>query len=290
MATVFGSYDQGSLDEQYDNRAKVGAKLKDYLSFYATQSLLTRATLPASLNVSYGPSGPETLDIFPGEGDGPLPVQLFIHGGYWKALDAKDFSYVARAFQSRGILTLVLNYGFLPGISMAELVAQCARAVVWTYRNITEFGGDPERIFISGHSAGGHLAAMMLMTDWQSLSVPQDVIKGAVGISGLYDLEPVKLCFINEDLKLTADDVARFSPVCHAPGTKAPLLLTVGAEEGPEYLRQSADLAAAWSAAGIHSRSTPMEGHNHFSIIEELNDPGSALAQLMCEQMGVDTD
>jgi len=287
MSSIFGAYDQAALDREYDNRAKIGDKLNFYLDSYAAGSLSVRASMPSSQNISYGPSGPETLDIFPAPVDGAQPVQIFIHGGYWKTLDSKDFSFVVRAFRPRGVLSVVVNYGLMPQISMAGLVAQCTRAVAWVQRNIADYGGDPERIFLSGHSAGGHLAAMMLVADWPALGLSSDVIKGAVGISGLYDLEPVQKCFVNQELGLSDADVDDFSPVRHHPAGPAPLILTVGANEGPEYLRQSREMAAAWESHGIQAQYLPMANHDHFSIILELNDPDSALTGLICRQMSV---
>ena len=166
MTKVFGDYDQAGLDGEYDNRTKVPESM-DMLQSFAAQSAELRDVMPAQLGVSFGPDGEEVLDIFPAPAGtaGPAPIQVFIHGGYWKMMTKDEFSYVARAFTPRGCATVVVNYGLIPAVDMDELVRQCRAAMAWTYRNADTFGGDRERIFVSGHSAGGHLVAMMMATD-----------------------------------------------------------------------------------------------------------------------------
>lgn len=288
MATaIFRDYDRAALDREYDNRAKV-PEFADYLTRWARESARARAELPCRLDVPYGPSPAETLDVFrPGPGaGGRVPVQVFLHGGYWRALDKADFSFVARAAQPAA--TVVPNYGLIPAVDMDELVRQCRAAVAWVYRNADTFGGDPGRLFVSGHSAGGHLCAMLLATDWPAFDrLPADLIKGGCGISGLYDLEPIRLCFLNETLKLAPDTVRRHSPVHLVPRAPAPLLLPVGALEGSEYHRQTADLAAAWRRLGVACDVMDLAGHHHFSIVSELEEPSRPLTRALRRQMGL---
>jgi arylformamidase len=171
---------------------------------------------------------------------------------------------------------------------MDELVRQCRAAVTWIHRNAPSFGGDPARIFVSGHSAGGHLVAMLLATDWPRFAgLPADVIKGGAGISGLYDLEPIRLCYLNDTLKLTPETARRNSPVHLTPVSRAPLLLPLGGDEGPEYHRQTEDLAAAWRKQRAACEVMDMAGHNHFSIVALLEDPASALSRAILRQMGL---
>lgn len=282
---IFLDYDRAALDREYDNRAKVSGAA-ELVARYSEQSRQARAELPAQLDVSYGASAAETLDIFTVESPSPAPVQVFFHGGYWRALHKDDFSFVARAFRPAGAITVVVNYALMPGVGMDELVRQCRAALAWLWRNAGSFNADPGRIAISGHSAGGHLVAMMMATDWPAFEsgLPGDLIKAGCGISGLYDLEPIRLCFLNDDLQLTPQDVARNSPIrlsAHNPG---PLLLAVGALEGPEYLRQTQALVEAW-----RNRPEPwvMEGLNHFTIVAQLNDPASDLSRAVQRQMGL---
>lgn len=296
--TVFRSYDQKALDAEYNNRNKV-ADAADWLARYATASARARAEIPGRLDVAYGPGPGETLDVFwasqgglasqggPAAGAGSAPVQVFIHGGYWHRLDKADFSFVARAFHPAGAAVVVINYALIPTVDMDELVRQCRAAVAWVHRQAPSFGGDPARIFVSGHSAGGHLVAMLMATDWTALGLPADVIRAGCGISGLYDLEPIRLSYLNEVLGLTPEQARRHSPVLLAPTARAPLLLPLGGDEGPEYHRQSEDLARAWRGHGLQCEVMDMPGLNHFSIIGQLEDPSSELTRAILGQMGL---
>lgn len=295
MTKVFANYDQAALDAEYNNSEKV-PDAADKLQKYADMSAELRSQLAGRLGVAYGPDQEEVLDIFPAleaaKGPAsPAPIQVFIHGGYWMKMTKDDFSYVARAFAPKGCATVVINYALIPAVGMDELVRQCRAALAWTHRNAASIGGDPDRIFISGHSAGGHLVAMMMATDWLefddlSPTLPRDLIKGGCGISGLYDLEPIRLCYLNEVLTLTGIEAARNSPVQMKPGGSGKLLLTVGGEEGPEYRRQSEDLAAAWRGHGVDVEVAVLEKQNHFTIVEQLSDPDAELSRLILQQMG----
>ena len=292
MTKIFRNYDQVSLDAEYDNRSKIPNAL-ELLKDFAELSEVTRRNLEGRLGVSFGLDAEETLDIFfpPNAGDNLMPIQLFIHGGYWTTMSKSDFSYVAETFTQKGCVTVVINYGLIPSVDMDEVVRQCRAGLVWIYRNGESFGGNPDRIFISGHSAGGHLVAMMMATNWpdfDSLSptLPKDLIKGGCGISGLYDLEPIRLCFLNEDLRLGKMEVNRNSPVLLGPAGSAPLLLTVGSLEGPEYLRQSEELAAAWRPHGVEVDVVVQEGQDHFTMVLQLSEANSRLSTMILKQMG----
>ena len=240
MTKVFGDYDQAGLDGEYDNRAKVPEAL-DFMGKYATQSAAARQALARRLDVPFGPGGEGLLAIFPApEGAAPpAPIQVFIHGGYWKMLSKDDLSYVARAFTPQGCATVVVNYGLIPAIDMDELVRQCRAALAWTYRNAATFGADRERIFISGHSAGGHLVAMMMATDWPGFddrtpALPKNLVKGGCGIAGLYDLEASRRCCLNDDVRLSRAEADRNSTVGRAPGGAGPRAPKRGGSDGPE--------------------------------------------------------
>ena len=283
---IFRGYDRAALDAEYNNRAKVKDAL-DWIARYGAESARVRAELPMRFDVAYGAHHDERLDVFPGARPGPAPIQVFIHGGYWHRLDKADFSFVARAFRPAGALTVVVNYALIPAVDMDGLVRQVRSAVAWVHRHARALGGDPDRIFVSGHSAGGHLVGMLLATDWSAFDTPVTVIKGACGISGLYDLEPIRLCYLNDVLALTPESARRNSPAALAPRGATPLILTDGGDEGPEYHRQTADLAAAWRAKGVPVERLDMAGHNHFSIVAELESPFSPLARAIQGQMGL---
>ncbi len=283
---IFREYDREALDREYNNRAKVADSAR-HLAWYASESAAARAALPGRLDVPYGSSPAETLDVFPAAVPGPAPVQVFVHGGYWRALDKSDFSFVARAFHLEATVA-VINYGLIPAVDMDELVRQCRAALGWVYRNARVFGGDPERIFVSGHSAGGHLVAMSMATDWRAFAgLPADLVKGGAAVSGLYDLEPIRLCYLNDTLKLEPAAARRSSPVELAPVRSGPLLLAVGGLEGPEYHRQTEDLARAWRARSVACTIMDMPGLDHFSIIAQLNDRASKLSRAIRAQMGL---
>ena len=282
---IFREYDRAALDREYDNRQKV-ANSAELLAWYAAESERTRGTFPCRLDVAYGPSAAETLDVFLPRAPG-APVQIFIHGGYWHRLDKADFSYVARGFVPAGAAMVVINYALMPTVSMDELVRQCRAAVAWVHANAGSFGADPQRLFISGHSAGGHLVAMLMITEWAKFGAPPDAVKGGCAISGLYDLEPIRLCYLNDVLALTPADVARLSPLRLAPPRSGALILALGEREGPEYHRQTDDLAGAWARRGFTSEVMDLSGHDHFTIARLLAEPKSELSLAMLGQMGV---
>jgi arylformamidase len=285
--TVFFGYDQAALDREYNNSGKV-ANVADYLAWYPGESARARETRPARLDLRYGPRPGETLDLFLPEGHGPWPVHVFVHGGYWRSLDKQDFSFVARAFQPAGVLVAVVNYALVPTVDMDELVRQVRASVAWLHRNVAALGGDPARLTVSGHSAGGHLVAMLMSTDWSRFAdLPPDVVKAGCGISGLYDLEPIRLCYLNATLGLTMEAARRNSPVHLVPASAGHLLLPVGEKEGDEYHRQTESLAAAWRRRGLRVDVMDMAGHDHFSIITELGAPGAPLSRAILRQIGV---
>jgi arylformamidase len=282
---VFREYDQTALDAEYNNREKVKDSA-DWLARGAVASAEARAGLGCRLEVAYGTHPGETLDVFPAP-KGPAPVHVFVHGGYWQRLDKSDFSYVARALEPAGAAVVVINYALIPTVDMDELVRQCRAAIAWVHRNAPSFGGDPNRIFVSGHSAGGHLVAMLMSTDWKAFGgLPADVIKGGCGISGLYDLEAIRLSYLNEVLKLTPESARRNSPVHCPPSRSGPLLLTLGELEGPEYHRQTEELAAVWRSRALPCHVVDLPRHHHFSIVAELENPGSTLSRLLLRQLG----
>lgn len=287
-AAVYRDYDQEALDLQYDNRRRV-ARFQAHLDFYARESARAREGLTAELGVAYGRSADERLDIFlPADRVKDASVQMFFHGGYWRALSAEDFSFVASQMVTAGAVSVVVNYALMPGVTMAELVRQCRAALAWTHANIARYGGDASRIFISGHSAGGHIVAMMLAADAPpGTGDASAIVKGAVAISGLFDLEPIRLCYLNETLGLTADEVRPASPLYNPPAHATPLVVCYGGAESEEFARQSATYGAAVEAAGGACEVRAIGNEDHMSIAASLAAADSELTGIILAQMGL---
>ncbi len=286
-APVFRGYDQAALDAQYNNRLKVPA-FEDYLRRYQEASERTRQAWgsAARLDVAVGGSAIERVDVFPPPGGavepGGAPVLVFIHGGYWTMLEKSVFSFVAGGLAPYGIATVVIDYALIPSVTMAEIVRQCRQAVAWTVAQASSFGGDPARVAVAGHSAGGHLTAMVGADRWQ----PGRPLLAGYALSGLHDLEPISRCFLQQSLKLTPDEVRQFSPVQCAAPVSGHWCAIVGGLEGPEYLRQSVDLVTAWQSAGERTTSLQVAAdHDHFSIMMALADPQDPLTRAIAADL-----
>ena len=258
-----------------------------HLADYAARSARSRARLETVLDLPFGESPPERLDVFPAAAAG-APVQVFVHGGYWRALDKSDHSFVAEALVAAGATVVSINYDLCPAVTLDRIVAQTRAAVAWTYRNIADYGGDPERLFLSGHSAGAHLAVMALLEDWPAAhGLPPDPIKGVTAISGVYDLAPVCRLSVNADIRLTAEMAARNSPTLHPPRRALPMLLAVGAEEPAGWIAQTTGYRRAYEASAGPAGFLEIPGRNHFSVLYDLADPDTALCRAVLEQMSL---
>jgi arylformamidase len=294
-APLYRDYDQDGLDRQFNLRAR-WPEHPTYFARWAEDSAAVRGRLPARLDLAYGNSPGERLDIFPASAPAPggAPLIAFIHGGYWQALDKSDFSYLAPAFVEAGIAFASLNYDLAPATRIAGMVTQVRQALAWLHGNAAAQGVDPARIFVAGHSAGGHLTAMALATDWAAtdwaatewagdFGLPADLVKGGCSVSGVYDLEPISLSYHQAVLSVSPEEVADCSPLRslprHVGPGAAPLLCAVGSEETDEFLRQQADYLAAWRAAGLRGAAIDLPGRNHFTAIDALGEPAHPLFQ-----------
>ena len=277
---------QEELDAQYDLNAMLPEAAARYEAFCWRESENVRAALDHRLDVPFGPTIAEHVDVYPaGE---KAPVLVYVHGGFWCLRTSKEFGFVARGPVSRGVATVVTNYDLCPKVTMDEIVRQTRAAVAWAHKNAPSFGGDPARIHVAGHSAGGHLVAMLLSTDWEGeYGLPADIIKGATAISGLYDLAPFPYTFLQPKLQLGYDQIFRNSPILHIPEASAPLLVAYGDNETDEFKRQSEEYLDAWRARGLQGRRLILQGKNHYEAIDGFLDAESTLCSAILGPMGV---
>ncbi|MBM3567151.1 MAG: alpha/beta hydrolase [Alphaproteobacteria bacterium] len=285
--SLYRGYDRPQLDDQYNNSKRVPAAPEIMARFQSWSAEVMRRP-GVRLDLAYGPAAGERLDVFPA--DRPrAPIMIFFHGGYWQMRDKADFNFVADGFRGKGAVVVSANYTLCPEVTMTELARQCRAAVAWTWRHAEEIGGDRARIFVCGHSAGGHVTALLASTEWPRFAsdLPVDTLKGGLAISGLYELEPIRLTYLNDRLRMDAAEAAAQSPMNLVPRRAPRLMLAVGGIESAEFLRQQADYAAAWRKAGLEVEEIPMPGHDHFSIIGALGDPTSALARAAHRLMGL---
>lgn len=287
MTKLFLDYDKAGLDAQYNLRAAVKDAV-DHLAECARRSAVLRATANVQVDVPYGPAHGERANVYAAPTAG-APVLVFIHGGYWQRLDKNDFDYVASPFLSAGAAVVNVNYTLAPRVAMDEIVRQVRAAIAWTWREAKSFNGDPARIHVAGHSAGGHLTAMAALTDWAGFApgLPPRIVKSALAISGLYELEPIRHTYLNDALKLDAAAARRNSPALFVRKDGAPLALAVGADETPEFLRQQRDFEKALAAAGAAVEALEIAGRHHFDVIHDLADPATKLHGLMRARMGL---
>ncbi len=274
------------LDAQYNNRARVPEHAQIF-ERWAKASALARDGCAYASNVAYGSGPNETLDIFPAAQPNS-PVLIFIHGGYWRSLDKSDFSFVAPAFTAQGVTVLVPNYALCPAASMEDIALQMARCVAWAVAHVGEYGGDPSRIAVAGHSAGGHLAAMVLSCRWKLVDerLPQQAITGALSLSGLFDLEPLRHTpSLQKDLNLTPATVKRLSPAFF-PRPKQKFMALVGAQESDEFLRQNQLIRDVWGPTAVPVCET-LPHANHFTVLESLVDPAGRAHDLSLRLLGL---
>jgi len=277
---VFLDYDQAALDAAYD-QAAYAPNRGQLIERRINDSLVARRRLGEPERVAYGTAEIERLDIYR-SGRAAAPVFVFIHGGAWRSGWAKDFATPAEMFLASGAHYVVPDFAWVQevGGDLTVLADQVRRAIAWVYEKIERFGGDPNRLYIGGQSSGGHLAAIALTTDWRGdFGLPEDVIKGGMCISGMYDLEPVRLSARSRYVAFDDRTVAALSPIRHLDRLRAPLIVAYGTCETPEFQRQNREFAAAVEAAGKKVQLLVGEHYNHFELPETLGNPYGLLGR-----------
>ena len=282
--TVYAGYSQEELDLEYDMRRRCPHFAETFASM-EVHNERTVANFECQLDVAFGEALGEKLDIWPGSG--ASPILLFIHGGYWRAFDKKMFRFVAERFVQAGACVVLNNYDLCPGVTMDEITRQNRAALAWLYKNAASVGGDPSRIHVTGHSAGGHLTAMLLATGWEEYGLPHDAVSGAVPLSGLFDLEPLRLSYLNADLRMDDAESGRNSPIHHLPKRMPPTVIVVGGGETDEFRRQSRIYTDACRAAGFPVAYLEVGNLDHVNVAGEYRNRLSPLTAVLFAQMGL---
>jgi len=283
---VYRNFDQTALDLAYRPSATV-PDLQPYIEEWTRGSAHAREVLEVRRGIAYGRSPDEVLDYFPARRPNS-PVHVFFHGGYWRMLSKDESSFYAEAMVDAGAAFVAVNYSLAPKASLDTIVDQCRRAVVWAYKSAPAMNADVGQIYIGGHSAGGHLAAMMAVTDWARMfSLPENLLAGVCAVSGLFDLEPVRLSDVNGWMNLDAEAAHRNSPVHFIPESGCPMIVAWGDGETAEFIRQSREFGAAWGAKGFACQTIEEQNQNHFSVIGLAGNKASTLGKALLNQMGL---
>lgn len=272
---LYRGMDRARLDAAYNNTAAVperGAIVADW----AARSAAVRRERTGHFDLRYGDTPRERIDLF-FAADPKAPTLAFIHGGYWQMNDKENFAFLAEGLAPGGINLALVEYTLAPAARMDRIVAELRRSVGWLANHLGDYGADPAQLYVAGHSAGGHLTAM---------TMTQRAVRGGLAISGIYDLEPIRLNYLNEKLGLDPQEAERNSPLLHLPPMAGELVVAYGTKELPELCRQSIEYAQAWTERGLAGHLLPVDGADHFTILEALADPQGALTRALLDMIG----
>lgn len=278
MTSVYRNFDKDELWREYDIEATVPS-IDPYRIKNETLTAEMKQELLCHADLAYGSSPAEALDIYAAQNSSGLsPVFIFVHGGYWRLGSKNGSGFMAGCLTQNGIAVAPIDYALAPHVGLDEIVRQVRSSVAWLYHHGATYGIDKNQIYISGSSAGGHLSAMVIASGWHhQFDVPQNLVKGAMLFSGLYDLEPLRHCEPNSWLDLDEEVARRNSPIYTLPAEEIPLVITYGSEETEEFKRQSEAYAEAWRQQRFNCSIFEMSGLNHFDITSELTKPNSSL-------------
>ncbi|MEO6625341.1 MAG: alpha/beta hydrolase [Burkholderiaceae bacterium] len=279
-------------DSMYNNGALVPA-FPRHVQSWIERSEQARQGGGCVLDIPYGDGQRERLDVFPAA-NANAPVLVFIHGGYWRSMSKAESSFIGAALAHMGACAVVPDYALCPGtpehpVAIPQIVLQMVQALAWTWRNIARYGGDPSRITVAGHSAGGHLTAMLMTCDWKVFdpALPANLLRNGLSISGLHELESIRRTpYLQTSLRLSAVDALRASPACMPAPRSGVLNAVVGGAESPEFLRQNQLIQSAWGKGRVPVCEA-LDGLNHFSVLEALVEPGTRLNALVRGLLGL---
>jgi arylformamidase len=281
----YKGFREEELEFQYNPRVSV-PEYPELAKLRAAQARKVRQSAKSWLNVAYGTSPREMLDIYAADRPGG-PVLVYIHGGYWRSGSKEDNCNFAPTFTRRGATVALIEYDLCPQVTVTDIVRQTRASIAWVYRNIVRYGGNPSKLFVSGHSAGSHLTAMALAHDWSQEGLPNDLIKGAVATSGVYDLDIVMRISVQEQVRLTPNLAKRNSPFLNPPRVKCPLVVAVGGDEPKGWQQMSEDYFQFCKENGMPVDYLVEPGANHYTMSEHLLDDSRPLTQAMIQQMGL---
>ena len=283
--TAYKNFLTEEMEYQYNPRVSV-PEFPELAKVRAAQARKVRESAKSWLDVAYGASPREKLDIY--AADRPAgPVLVYIHGGYWRSGSKEDNCNFVPTFTKRGVTVALAEYDLCPQVTVTDIVRQTRASIAWVYKNIARYGANPAKLFVSGHSAGGHLTAMALAHDWTKEGLPEDLIKGAVATSGVYDLDMVMKISVQEQVRMTPEQAKSNSPFLNPPRVKCPLVVAVGSDEPRGWQQMSEDYFQYCKQLGMKVEYLVEPKANHYTMSEHLLDDGRPLTQAMIKQLGL---
>jgi arylformamidase len=291
MKPVFRQYDAEGLERQYIPTHWPIVPPQTTSENWAKRAEEFHSRAKVVADVAYGTSKRQALDLLLPDKPHKAPVLAFIHGGYWRSprLQKRNYSFCVEPLVAAGAIVAMVEHDLCPDVTMDQLTRQVQSACAWLWQNVADYGGDPHRLHVAGHSAGGHLTAMMATTDWVRFApgLPPDMVKSIVPISGLFELEPLRLTSLNADLRLDFESTRRNSPILIAPTTQIPVSIVVGGGETEEYFRQSRAFADQWRQTTGPLSYFETAGHDHFTVIEAMTERHDPLTAILLKHLGL---